>query len=495
MKKKDLVPNLLLIGIVLFIFYPVFFGRYVYTDEAVQLWMYRKGSGFQMFSGQGRYVTEKMVQWLFNSIHSINQITYLRLVSLSGWIVCIPAWYSVIKKIVQKEGLPAQLTLFSLVYLICMPPFAMYVGWAAVMEMFLANTAGLFSGYFLYRGIRADGQQISLSFIDILLSIITGCFSLFTYQNGFGCFLLPFILHLMASPKSMKRIFIATGVYIFIYVVYYAAFRLLLTINHMQASERTGVHINVGNKLPFFIARPLASAFHFTWIFNERNVMGLAVYIFLAAAWLLVYFLQHKKWRPADSLQYLLMIFCVLGLIYLPSLIVKENYASNRTLFALNMAVFFLFSHNMITILHREQTRKIAVAAVSIVFVGNAWYNFNKQFLRPVVKEYAQIRNFVELNYHPSIDTVFFIRPPEDFFVKKYGITRSWDEFGVPSTFFDWTPEFLVKQIVFEKTGDRELAEKLVVKSSLLKQDIANGVDGSGPRMMIIDGPAILLKD
>ncbi|MBS1574407.1 MAG: hypothetical protein JST09_03805 [Bacteroidetes bacterium] len=102
---------------------------------------------------------------------------------------------------------------------------------------------------------------------------------------------------------------------------------------------------------------------------------------------------------------------------------------------------------------------------LSLVLVVNAWYNFNKQYLQPVAKEYNDVRKFIESKYQEGIDTVYFIRPSEDFFVKQYNITRSWDEFGVPSTFFEWTPEFLVRQVILEKTGKREIAEKLSIKS------------------------------
>jgi hypothetical protein len=38
MKKKDSLIILALIAIAIFIFYPLFFSEYLYTDEAVQLW-------------------------------------------------------------------------------------------------------------------------------------------------------------------------------------------------------------------------------------------------------------------------------------------------------------------------------------------------------------------------------------------------------------------------------------------------------------------------
>ena len=46
MKKADFLNLSLLIAIVLAVFYPLFTARYAYTDELVQLWNYRKGSGY-----------------------------------------------------------------------------------------------------------------------------------------------------------------------------------------------------------------------------------------------------------------------------------------------------------------------------------------------------------------------------------------------------------------------------------------------------------------
>ncbi|MDP4213455.1 MAG: hypothetical protein Q8926_12580 [Bacteroidota bacterium] len=95
----------------------------------------------------------------------------------------------------------------------------------------------------------------------------------------------------------------------------------------------------------------------------------------------------------------------------------------------------------------------------------NAGYNFRREFLYPLTNEYAVLKNFISINYRPEISTIYFIRPPEDAFVKRYGIVPSWDEFGVPSTAKYWTREALVKQIIFEKTGNRVLAEKIRVES------------------------------
>jgi len=151
--------------------------------------------------------------------------------------------------------------------------------------------------------------------------------------------------------------------------------------------------------------------------------------------------------------------------IYLPSLLVAENYASNRTLFALDMAVFILLAETVFSLARTYKSKSFAATFIIVIFLINAWYNFHKQFLQPVTIEYHFIKQFILQHYTPGINTIYLIQPGEDAFEKEYGITASWDEFGVPSTAKGWTPEPLIKQLIFEITGSRPTAEHVVVKS------------------------------
>src|SRR5437868_2036845 len=188
--KRDLLYILILWLIVIFIFYPLFTAEYVYTDEIVQLWRYNEGSHFQMFLPQGRLITERLFQWLFSSATTIHDITYIRLFSLAGWMVSIPLWYVAIKRIVVGENLPEILTFFSLLFLVCSQQFCIYVSWAACLELFLANTAGLLSGYYLYIAISEWKINRKKAIYLLVISIVAAQVALFSYQSGFGCFLL-----------------------------------------------------------------------------------------------------------------------------------------------------------------------------------------------------------------------------------------------------------------------------------------------------------------
>jgi hypothetical protein len=477
MNRKDFFLIIIIVLIVIAIFHPLFYSEYLYTDEAVQLWLYKKGSDFQMFLPQGRYITEKLFRWLFSKAQTIHDVRFIRLISLCGWIVCVPVWYYIIKKIVIREKLPELLTAFSILYLVCTPPFSVYLGWASVLELFIANTAGLISGYIVYSFINFESGKINRPVLAIAAAALFGVISLFTYQNGFGCFLLPFLLHLIGRPKNFRVIFMVIAIYLLIYVLYYILFRYNLQINKIEPSDRTKISLNVFAKIRFFL-RPLATAFHFTYLFNENSLAGFIIYSIIFCSWVIVDFYRSVRFSFSSYVKFLGLILLALILIYLPSLITKENYFANRTLFALNIGVFFLVATTLLGVIKKNKAG-LVIGVLSVFFVVNAWFNFTKQFLDPLKNEYIKLRGFIDENYTTDIDTVYFIRPHEDFFVRTYNITRSWDEFGVPSTFFDWVPEFLVKQIIFEKTGSRMIAEKLTIRHWLGKDEFL----GSNPQL------------
>jgi hypothetical protein len=489
---KQLIHISVLIAIAIIIFYPVFFTEYAYTDEYVQLWLYKKGSNFNMFSTQGRYITEKLFQWLFNKAYTVRDITFIRMFSFFGWIVCLPVWYAIIRKVVIKEGLPTLLIFFSVLYLNCTPPFSIYVSWASCLQQFIADTTGLLSGYILYSSLKYQNNRLTISSLAVTGSMLFGIISLFTYQNGFGCFLLPFLLHLIARPKTFRIVFIGIAFCLLNYIVYYLLFKYSVKVGATGAVGRTQIDVDLFPKIRFFFGRALAIPFHFTYLFNEEDLTGAAVYLIVLLTWLISDFYLHRFLPFVNRLKLFFLTVFVLALIYLPSLVVKENYASNRTLFALNMGVFFLVANTLLIALKKHKTRMTIVTVLCFLFIANAWYNFNLQFLKPIKNEYRQVRGFIEKNYSRSISTVYFIQPREDFFVKKYGITRSWDEFGVPSTFFNWVPEFFTRQVVFEKTGDRSIAEKLTIKQWPDKKRFLDSSFKTSSNTMLIDVEQIM---
>lgn len=490
MKKQDLFGIASLMLLLLALYHPLFYTDYLYTDEAVQLWMYQQEPGFRMFTQQGRYLTEKLFEAWFANISTIAEIKYVRLFSLAGWLLSIPVWYTVIHRVVAKENLPGPLPFFVTLYLVTAPQLSIYVSWASCLELFLANTGGLVSGFLAYR-IFSNPAKTSARFLLYAGTLFFGLVSLFSYQNGFGCFMIPAVMMLAARPQAIRPLVFAIVLYAGVYLVYFLLFRLQLAALDISTNERTRLFIAPWGKLKFLFTRPLSSSFHFNMLFNEKSIPHFIVYTFLFGSWLAATLFRYRAWPLLHRLRFLAVVCMLFALIYLPSLVTRENYASNRTLLALNLAVFILVAETVIYFL-KPRYRSIAAVVTTIFFIVNAWYNFQSLFLRPVRAEYTALRQVISDQYKTQHSTVYFIRPEEDFFVRKYGITRSWDEFGVPSSFFSWVPEYLVKQVVFENTGNRTQAASIQVKHWLGREAFLQSGEQPADSVLLIDAEKVL---
>jgi hypothetical protein len=495
MNRTDFIFLFFLIAVVLAIFYPVFFADYLYTDEATQLWYTSKKLNFQTSVPQGRYLTYKIFEWIFSYIHTVHHVIYARLFSLFGWLMCLPVWYFIIKYMAVKNKLSKMTVMLAMIYLISMPPFTIFIAWSACMEMFIACTTSLLAGYLLYNGLKEDiDKKIYLSTTRIVLAAALGIIALFIYQNCFGCFFIPFFIHFIATKKITKIAYIGAAFSLLIMGVYYLIFKYTINIYAVEASTRSALATNPINKLLFLFIGPLATSFNFTFIFNEKSIASLLAYLVIAFSWLFANSFIQKNKSFSEKLVYLLGLIAFAILIYLPSLIVKENYSSNRTLFALDLVVFLLVAETIFSIIKKEWIKYTTVGLLGILFLINAGYNYRKQFLDPVKEEYALLASFINQHFQPGITTIYFISPGENTFKEKYGICSSWDEFGVPSTAKIWVPEPLIKQLIFEKTGDRKLAEKITINTWISYEAFLDSGKSPSKNILFINMQEMLSK-
>ncbi|MCS3795379.1 hypothetical protein [Niastella sp. OAS944] len=465
LQRKDLFLLAFLYLVVLLIFYPLFYTEYVYTDEAVQLWNYRPDSGFIMFAIQGRWITELLIGKSFKAANSIHDITNIRIFALAMWILCVPVWYVIIKRITANGAGYGYLPFFTCLYLVTSLQFSITVQWASCIELPIANTAGLVSGAILYRAIMDKERWLAVPFLAALGATLAAMISLSSYQSGFGCFLIPFLFHYVSAHTTGKDVVFIKGLafYFLMYAVYFVVFKIYLTINHIPGDARTGVSLNP-IKIIWFLWQPLKRAFWFNLVINNDNILGLVMYFVLLAGWVALAFIRFGKMNRMLAVKYVAAASLVYLVAYVPGLVVKENYSSNRTLLAVDMCVWLACAEMVMYIVKSVPVRRVAGFVVAAVLCIAGWYNFNKVFLQPIHEEYTSVKGYILQHYNNNITTIHFIQPTEDAFRKKYHIAFSMDEFGVPSTFFDWVPEALTKLLVYEKTGNREVANSLIVK-------------------------------
>ena len=459
---KPWISILLLELIALSVYFPAFSSEYLYTDEAVQLWHYRPGSDFAMFVEQGRWITNELMSFFFSRAETISDVRYIRILSLAGWLVMIPVWYLLLGNVLRREGFNTSLAFLIVLWLVCSPTVTVSIGWASCFEMFLAYSAGLVSGYLFYLYIMQPANQPRQLRWFPLLSVLCGLLSLFTYQNGIGCFVLPFFIHAIANPGRYAKVFQALFFIALISVVYYLLFRYQMKSLGIPPGERTQAGFNVVRKLRFFFTKPFVSSWLFGYGYNEsdRRAILYAIPIFLLVGLGTYRYFTSGKNRVA---QLLLPVFLCM-VTYFPSLIVKENYSSARTTLALAITVFtwavLLFSR-------RKQSDQFGFRGgylfLVLMFVCNGIFNYNIRFRKPLEAEFLAAKTAFEKGYDASTNSFSFTAPSEDDFEKKYGLVHSWDEFAVPSLFFRWVPEWFFRQLLLEKTGDRQKAAALQV--------------------------------
>ena len=402
MEKNDYFKIGFLMLIPILVFYPLFYTRYFYTDEVLQLWSYRTGSDFAMFVPQGRFLTDRLFRSLYSHIDTISQLRVLRLFSLAGWLICLPVWYTVFSRVTRDEGLPLQLPFFSVLFLVCSLPFTISIQWAACMELFLANTCGLLAGYFVYRYDRRGW----------LPALLFGLISLFFYQNGFGCYLLPFFLQIVARQKFDRKIITPLVIYFSVYLIYFLLFKeMMKMVFYGSVTDRAALLDNPLEKVYYLFTKILPQAFYFNAVVYERSVAGRISFGLIAGVCL---WLNYRTGKKHSFLVYALLIFGCFVLIYLPSVVIHENFASNRTLLGLDMAVFCWVFITLVRSLRKPRLLSTLLAVAGCLLVVTAVNNFRVIFLRPAVDEYGSMKNFIDRNYKPGITLIDYIRTAED---------------------------------------------------------------------------------
>jgi hypothetical protein len=480
---------------VLFIFLPLFYSDYIFMDEALQIWGYNSVPDFYMLIDEGRWLTELLEGWLFRFADTIHDVTYIRLISLFGWIACLPVWYVIIKRLVDKVPAYEYLPFFSCLYLITSLPFAVSVQWATCMQFFIADTAALLSGYIVLQGIRSGDNKLRTVAMAGIPALLLGVASLFLYQGAFACFLIPFLLNFI-NPFNFKKdkvLVIGLGFYFFVYFVYFVLYKISFSLfNDIPPDPRNAVYLHPWEKLKFFLARPLERSFRFTLLTNEDSNISKGYYMGMLATLAVLAFVRFGKVKWRNAVKYLAGIGFIWVVSYLPALLIKESYASNRTLMALNLCVFIVCLEMVLFFIKSKRLLQMAGVVVALFFVLCARYNFQQVFLHPVQQETAALKNYFKQHYHNGITTIYFIRSSEDFMAEKYHVNRSMDEFGVASGCWEWVPESLAKQLVYETTRDRKGASQIEVKHWTGKEAYLRSGAIITPTTLLVDVPAIM---
>lgn len=479
--------------ILIFLYLPIFYTNYAYLDEIHQLWNNQDNSNYNMFFVQGRWLSGIFFNTIFARINNISDLKITRIISFFLWFLFLVEYFRIGKKWQYLIGFEPILLNLSGIYIACSISVAIYLGWGSCFEVGLATLLGLWSGHLFFEQFMLYKNWTSISKLSISLGIIAGVCCLFMYQISFGTFFIPFVLYLIhkKTNANYKILFLGFSAYFVTTIIYYFLFLLSLKIAAVPASPRTSFSFDIVGKLGFFFGYPLAQAFSFNFLYNVHTILSQAFPIVMMVCWVLIFWKKDKN-TINKKISFLLFFIGLCMLIYLPLLISKENFASYRTMFALNFVATFALLETAIRLLQTNKNKNIFALIISCCFVIIAYRNFRFNFIVPLTKEYNSITSFFNKNYNPDADSIFILRPPENIFYTLHGVTSFNDEFGIASTFKDWTPEPLIKELIFEKTNNRNLASKVSILQFTEKSKFQEAIKNNKGHALSFDFSSIL---
>ncbi|OQP54596.1 hypothetical protein A4H97_21760 [Niastella yeongjuensis] len=465
-------------------------------DEIFQLWGYKAVPGFYMFVDEGRYLTEELIGWLTKKIDTIHDMMYLRWFSLFGWMLCLPVWYAIIKKETDNVPQYKYLPFFTCLYLITNPSFLVAVQWSSCLQFFISDTACVLAGALVINSLRSKDKVDNFLWASFF-SLLLGVPAMFLYQGSWACFLIPFLLYFVNPLNSNKDKVLIRGaivhfaVYAAYFVVYKASF--LYFFNGIPEDPRNKVYIDPFGKMAFFLARPLERSFRFTLLTEETSPFSKVWYALSVLSMGLLTLKRFGKEKRVQAVKHLAILFFGFGIVsYLPGLLIKENFNSNRTMFALNLVVFIYCLEMALFYIKNKLFLQIGGAAVMVFFIFCGRFNFYQGFARPLTEETTALKDYFKEHYNSNIKTVHWIRPDGDAFVKKFHINRSMDEYGMPSSLFVWVPDPMSKQLVYEITGNRQLASSLQIKQWPNENEYKKSGEKADSSVLVVDTKEII---
>ena len=509
--KKVISTRLLFWGALslyfLFIGYEALTSEYLFTDEAFMFWHQPDNHlVFNIWVSIGRIFSGWVKDWMFSASKTIADIKFIRFCTVLQCFLATLSLSYVLRRL-QKSGLAFSdgLVYCTVAFFAASLSSLVLIGWAVCTDFFIPIILSLFAGLFLYESVIKAGSlpqgggslpergRPPIAIAGVSLAILLGVCSLFIYQPMYPFILLPFygVFLLRKDGRMTRGMLVALVIFFVALGIYFLLFQWSLKATGVSSAHRTSLGFDPLDRLSFFFSFPLNQAFNVNAFFFPRSVLSQAIAPVLLLTWVLYTFFSRRG-QAVRNLRYLagMIVWWMLG--YLPQLIAQESFGPYRTMIVFNIMVFLLMGDVVFTLVKEERTRKILTAAVVVLLLVRGGYVYKNYIADPLSYEYKIVRGNIRDHYTTGTREVVFILAPEDGFQSSFGIEPQKDELGMPSTYKDWAPEGLVKQIVTEMTGSKGEGEALKVD---VLPNLAAVRDPSllkDPRVLVIDMPALL---
>lgn len=441
------------------ILYLPIFKPFGYSDDYWFLYLSHQEGFLMGFVSQGRALQGLLFKAVLTQLPSIDMLWCTRLLGTAGVFCAAFILYRLLRKYVTGS----LLAVAGLCFFLATPSANILGFWSATCEVGWSLALSLLGGQLVVGALESSSRARSwgLSSAGIALGIV----SLFTYQPGFTAFIIPGLLHYLRH-NHLKRTLLFLGGYLLTYALYFILHKSILYVGEFWVDPRTAITGHPFSKIRWFLEGPVKMMLYDNFLFYpaviRRFVAVLTILLMGAGFWFMI---RGRSLRGILVTGGVLTVF--LFFTYIPNLASADPWISYRTLSSL-----FMFKIAIVTFsldrLCRGRYRISLFAGVAMalaLFVGNSWFNINRGIIDLQTREYSLIREKVK-SLVPELrktKKLVFVEARAEFVadegVLPWGVT---DEFGLLSTFKDWVPEPMVRQIL-KQEGRTALEHNLEV--------------------------------
>ncbi len=436
--KADFFSFIIIIACVFLSYSVVLFSNYGVHDDYHFLYNAIMGnsSTLDLLASVGRPINGILLYFGFSAAKTINNLSYLRLVTLVG-ISLLGCITYLVSKYNNLSTITSTLISVSVVLL---PSFQLYSAWAQHFTTPFAGAIALWSSYIVTKAdlsnfrsmIKSSAISASLLFVALLI-----------YQPVAMLFCTGIIISILSAKEllkkwNFKRITAAVSVSFLALLFDFIA----LKIGHLHYPAqglRYSVVSDVFGKMLWFLKEPLVSSLSFYCVPGNATI-AITVCIVMVVGY--AFYILRNGFR-IGLYAAILLIGCIIG-SYLPSLLTAENWASYRTIVALSssfVAIFICLIVEPLVKKYNTTTVRTPSTHVEFIYAGIAIYilmisiatqkNVYDSLVLPNVIEINNLASKLETVKDKKIATIV-IKPSS--WQDSAAIPMAYDEFGLPSS-------------------------------------------------------------
>ncbi|MFP5212777.1 MAG: hypothetical protein ACLGPL_05305 [Acidobacteriota bacterium] len=447
----ELIPYFsVLILFLVAVYFPTVIFNYASGDDYVALKAGQAGSA-ELFkhcilSGRPVYAVFNEVYRYVDTFLELRLIRAMGIMGLSG-ICCMCLWY------LRYCGVDPVESLLMACSIGLIPGFQLIPAWATTSPFSLAYMASALAAIITAESVLKEQHSTASTVVFVSLGTLFMIFSFCFYQPAAMFFWVFALIPFLADRITLKTLPRFIGAFGLVFAISSLCGFLVVKVlpgllySDLTSMPRTQLIDNVGEKYDWFLNEPLFNAFNLFEV-REPLISTVQLVLFFAVVGIVLKRRSSIPWKVII----LLIAACAILLSYVPNLVVRENWASYRSIVSMtSMVVLFLsFSikwiFEFLSLNNRYILRygpRLFLAVILGIGLYKASYNVNRVIIYTQMTEYAFLKqnlNRVDLS---SVSSIEVKRSRWDDSVAPY---VRYDEFGLPSSSAAWSLEPMVFQ-------------------------------------------------